>query len=655
MTRAEAPAERTRAARAGCLLAGALIFLCPKLPAGGPGSGTANFLKMGVGGRGVAMGDAQTADAPDATALYWNPAGLGNLRQKEVSFMRNAYLQGTRQDVLYYVHPVRGGSSLGAGLSVLRVPDIAGYDSFGAKTGDFSASDTLLTLGWGKSWENLPWLPGLSTGANIKYLRKDLMGEKASVPLLDLGLIYEAREGPFRRLRTGLAAQNLGGGLKFDGETSDLPGAFKAGLAYPILGETVALTSDLVFPSDDETFLNVGGEYRLWDLLFFRLGYKGRKDLDAGLTYGAGFGNERLRVDYAFIPFGDLGDSHRVSLGFRFGRDFARARIQDQIRRAYAEAASFYARGRLVDAYLQASQIQNVAPWHVPSKTLMHKVRRALKDEEDAARREKLQAQIDEHYRRGVENFRQDRLVSAKQEFEAVFALDPGHEGAKTHRQEIDGRFSNMMRTFYESGMRYFAAGDYAMARDEFRKALVLKPAHAEARAQLTRAEKLLGREKGENEKRGQADAARASFVAALDAFQREDFAGALANFEETLRLDPGHEDAARYRLLCRDVLARERFEKGTRAAQAGDRRGAEENFKAALGHKPDYAPAKDALSRLDAQSDPYKKRQSQLLYQRGLEALLTREPDKAADLWRQALELDPDNAPAARGLSRLR
>ena len=43
---------------------------------GSRGTTTANFLKLGAGARAEAMGGAYAAVADDATALYWNPAGL---------------------------------------------------------------------------------------------------------------------------------------------------------------------------------------------------------------------------------------------------------------------------------------------------------------------------------------------------------------------------------------------------------------------------------------------------------------------------------------------------------------------------------------------------------------------------------------------------
>ena len=48
----------------------------------------ANFLKIGVGARAIGMGSAYTAVANDATAIYWNSAGLSRLSKRELSFMQ---------------------------------------------------------------------------------------------------------------------------------------------------------------------------------------------------------------------------------------------------------------------------------------------------------------------------------------------------------------------------------------------------------------------------------------------------------------------------------------------------------------------------------------------------------------------------------------
>ena len=50
----------------------------------GVGTRAAEFLTIPVGPRAVAMGGAFAAAADDITSIYWNPAGLGFLNEREV-------------------------------------------------------------------------------------------------------------------------------------------------------------------------------------------------------------------------------------------------------------------------------------------------------------------------------------------------------------------------------------------------------------------------------------------------------------------------------------------------------------------------------------------------------------------------------------------
>ncbi|MBI4062852.1 MAG: UPF0164 family protein, partial [Elusimicrobia bacterium] len=51
-----------------------------------------SFLKIGVGARPIGLGSAYTAMANDATAIYWNPAGLGAIKKRELSAMHGEWL-----------------------------------------------------------------------------------------------------------------------------------------------------------------------------------------------------------------------------------------------------------------------------------------------------------------------------------------------------------------------------------------------------------------------------------------------------------------------------------------------------------------------------------------------------------------------------------
>jgi tetratricopeptide (TPR) repeat protein len=622
--------------------------------AAGAGKSSANFLKMGVGGRGAAMGDAHTAAVEDVDALYWNPAALGLLRQNEVGFMRNNSYQSIDQSVLFYAHPTETRGTFGAGISMLRVGDIAGYDASDNATGDLSASDTLLTFAWGRPWDGLPLLPGVQTGMSVKLLQKKLAQDSATAYMADLGLLYEAKEGIFQRLKTGFAIQNIGSGIQFASEKSSLPMSLKLGWAYPFFGDNLTTALDVVSPTDGKAYFNMGADYKLWDIVAFRLGYRGRHDLDTGVTYGLRLGNERLHLDYAFVPFGALGDTHRLSLGFRFGKAFRQAQVQTQIKQAYERAEARYAQGYLVEAYIQASQIMDVAPWHRPSRNLMRKIESDFKQLEDQARKEQLQNQIDDHFTRGEQAFQLDDLMAARREFQAILALQPDNAATKTYLKRIDERFRSIVQSFYETAMRDFASGDYKGAKEFLEKVLVVEPDNAEAREQLSRTDMLLSQAEKAEEERMKQEAARPLYNAGLDLFKSKKYEEALRKFEDLMALDSENAEAKRYRALCRDLVAKEAYDQGNAAARDGDWSRAAELFKKALKLKPDFAEAQKALDKVRSHLGEQKKGESQELYRKGLEAFLSGDQDKALEFWQKAVEMDPENLEAKRGVERI-
>jgi tetratricopeptide (TPR) repeat protein len=638
----------------GSLLFALSSMLCAPLHAKGAGSSSANFLKMGVGGRGVAMGEAHTAAVDDVMALYWNPSVLGRLNQNEVGFMHNNYFQGIDHDVLYYAHPLESKGTLGAGLSLLRVGDIMGFDEFGNASGDVTTSDTLFTLGWGKSWAGSEFLPGLHTGLNLKFLNKKLGNDSASTYMGDIGLLYETQDGLFQRLRTGLVLQNLGSGVNFISEKSDLPRQMKLGFAYPFFGDNLTFALDLVSPSDNKAFLNAGVDYKLWDILALRLGYKGQSDLNSGLTYGMRFGNERLHLDYAFVPFGDIGDSHRLSVGFRFGRTYRQTQVQAQIRKAYERAEARYAQGFLMEAYIQAAQIMDVAPWHRPSRALMRRVEGEFKQLEDSSNKDHLQAQMNEHFAKGEEYFNKDELLPARREFEAILNLQPGHVGAETYLKRIDERFHSIVQNFYETAMRAFAASDYKQAKEYLDRVLVVEPNHIEAREQLARVVRLMDDQRKVEEEKARVETVRPVYNSALDAFKAKDYEAALKKFDQILAIDPSNAEAKRYQRLCRELVAKQSYEIGMAAAQEGRWEEASQVLTKALKYKPDFPEAQKILDKVNANRDESKKEEAQRYYKEGLDHFLQGEEQKAAELWQKAYELNPEDPQIKNALERV-
>lgn len=275
---------------------------------------TASFLNIGAGAKGLAMGGAYTALADGADAVYWNPAGLAGQEKSEITASHAELFSGTHHDFLAFAQPTPQGT-FAAGATYLSQSNIDGRDALGHPTAGFSASDAALALAFGRKTGSA------DLGASVKFVRSHIGSAEAQTAAADLG----ARRR-FGAVTVGGSARNLGPGMKFDSETDDLPLRLALGAAYSFTGGHCAALELVNGPRGSGTDVGLGGEYQAIRSVFLRGGYttqsaiSGGSGFDAarGLTLGVGFRNERWSVDYAAVPMGELGSTHRFTLGARF-------------------------------------------------------------------------------------------------------------------------------------------------------------------------------------------------------------------------------------------------------------------------------------------------------------------------------------------------
>jgi len=314
------------------------------------GTAAAQFLKIGVGARALAVGGAYGAVANDATTIYWNPAGMVNLRHIAWTGSYTRWFADITHQYTALVVPWGGGAALGLS-AVFTSMDEEEITTETAPRGTgyyWDAHDLAVGLSYAR------WMTDrFALGVTVKYVAQRIWNESASTFAVDVGTyLYTGYKG----LTIGMCFANFGGSLQLEGrdlirpydpnpastlnssvdarlhtQPWSLPVLFRVGVAMDVIGKgdrllpsqgnrlTVAVDGN--HPNDDSEKLNFGVEYAWRESAFVRIGYGSGYDL-AGFAYGGGIriavSGAVLRCDYALAPYGELDLVHHLTVGVEF-------------------------------------------------------------------------------------------------------------------------------------------------------------------------------------------------------------------------------------------------------------------------------------------------------------------------------------------------
>ena len=269
------------------------------------------FLRVGVGARNAGMGDADLVGSRDPSVLYWNPAALANLSQREILLVHNNWLADVRQEYIGAAFPLSsGGFGFGAnGLYVGNIPRYADDIPQSEPQGDFGYYALAFQGGYA-----LPLTEQLDAGFSAKAIREQVDIEGAWTFALDAGALYEISP----RWRAAFVVANIGPAISLGGVDGQLPLEARAGVGYArefgiVHTEVHGLyRATRALNPRAQLGLEVGAHR-----VFLRAGYKFGYDAE-DLSFGLGCEVGRVAVDYAFVPFTEdlLGEAHRISLAF---------------------------------------------------------------------------------------------------------------------------------------------------------------------------------------------------------------------------------------------------------------------------------------------------------------------------------------------------
>ncbi|MCX5783754.1 MAG: PorV/PorQ family protein [Elusimicrobia bacterium] len=326
------------------------LILAPVKCFAGEGTNSAAFLGIDAGARSSAMASAYTA-VGGINSFYHNPAGLSLLGRNELNLSYTFWLADMTSHGLAYGHVIDDKWTIAVGGQMFNSGAIKRLDDSGVLLGDYSY--TGLSVGAAVSRainENF------SAGILAKFVREGMDGESASAQAVDAGLLYKGQY-----YNVGAAVRNFGTKSDMGEESFPLPTQIRAGLGIKPVKDFI-FSADVVKENNADARLRLGAEYGLigdnvCDFMAARVGYRLSPDENtgSGFSFGAGFRFlGRYIAEYSFIPFGDIGNTHMISLGVMFGKE---RNVPHTALPVYKEKP----RETLITAFPQAVKVKSVA------------------------------------------------------------------------------------------------------------------------------------------------------------------------------------------------------------------------------------------------------------------------------------------------------
>jgi hypothetical protein len=315
--------------------------LIPNLGGQRAGISAFQFLKIGVGARAVGLGETFVAIANDASALYWNPAGLTQFTNQQLIVAHTEYVVDIKHEFLGAVYHMSTNDAVGFSLTSLHTDEMqvtTETQPFG--TGRyFKYADLAVGLTYSKKMTDQ-----FSFGVTLKYVEETLDVLKMRGLVADIGTYYWTGLGTSR---FAVVVSNFGSDVSPTGEVTEYSGdkvnsfqsfspptQFKIGFAmepFELEHQRVTTSLELNHPNDNAENVHLGIEYQWEKWLCLRAGVKrtigerlfGRdntssNDVTLGFGVVAPVSYADIMVDYAYANFNTLGSVHRISVGISF-------------------------------------------------------------------------------------------------------------------------------------------------------------------------------------------------------------------------------------------------------------------------------------------------------------------------------------------------
>lgn len=288
-----------------------------------------SFLKIGTSPQVEGMGSSYVSISENnINSIYYNPAGLGSLRNMTFLFSYLDWIDNVSINYLSFATPsYKLKGVISSSLTFLSLSPIIHYNDWGENIGSLYFYNLAFTGGYARSFR------GFDTGVNVKMLYQKIADKDNLGVAFDLGGIFKF--DPFsinlfnklliviRKFNFGLAIKNIGTKAGAD----SLPTSIEFGYSFLFMKDLLFSTT-MVKPfyyweslMDSDYKVNFGLEYLFYDTVFLRTGYKLNYEIPNNFTLGFGiktrFKYGLIFVDYSYASYTYLEKTHCFSVTMR--------------------------------------------------------------------------------------------------------------------------------------------------------------------------------------------------------------------------------------------------------------------------------------------------------------------------------------------------
>lgn len=308
--------------------------LFPRLGEQRVGTSAMTFLKIDLGARAAGMAGAFVPLANDATAMFWNPAGLVQIGANQGIVSHIQWPVDIQYEYAGYVQQISPIFAFGVNVGFLYTEDMEVTDEYHPNgTGEYFGYNDLFTA---VSF-SFRMTDRFSFGASVKYVQENLADLRMNAVMLDFGTYYWTG---FKSLRFAASLRNFGpnirpggtylkrssGGTVLETNYADFspPTNFALGAAmemYESEKHKMTLSLQMNHPMDNAETAVLGSEYTFHHNFTLRSGYRFGFD-ESHWTFGAGavlpIAGVNMKIDYAYADLGSLNMTQQFTIYFCF-------------------------------------------------------------------------------------------------------------------------------------------------------------------------------------------------------------------------------------------------------------------------------------------------------------------------------------------------